>query len=306
MFGDGWFYLYNSSPVLAYQVTELNFGSVAVSQNKQITFRLTNLSTSTTLKFQWPSTSPLTFTPSVGHIKPSTHKDIIVTVKTNKPLSLKAHKVLGKFMRLSFQKPLSQVPDWDDRMKSIQWVNVPQAPPTPTVLENPSIGSMGVTSSTTITNANVPNTSAATKPTIVGPAKKKVIETEKEPHHSVIEDSQRDVELWVTLVADYCKYECPIQEICFRDTLMYQTRMYNFPLKNTGKIDLSYQWCIQDLQMSPRSETRGSENSVGLTEVPPFSISPLSGVIPPDSEAQFTVRFSPLDAIEMQSILQCQ
>lgn len=58
------------------------------------------------------------------------------------------------------------------------------------------------------------------------PAKKMVIETETEPTHTEQADSSRNVELLVSAAADFCKYECKIESIHFKDTLMFQSRVY--------------------------------------------------------------------------------
>lgn len=251
------------------------------------------------MKFQWPSITPLVFNPSVGHIKPKTSKTITVTFKTTKPQALRAHKIVAKTWKISFSKPHSQIPDWDDRMKSVQWVTMALPPPLPaaTGLENASLNSIPLTSSTT-SKHHTP------------PAKKKVVETEKEPAHHVVDDTYRDIELSVTGTADYCRYECPVQDIKFRDTLMYQTRAYSFLLKNTGKIELIYQWAVLGRVDSYRSSLQERAGSSATTDVvrkePPFSVSPVSGTILPDREMEFTVRFSPLHVVDAHYLIHCQ
>lgn len=273
---------------------------MAVGESRQITFRLANLSETSAVKFQWMSSAPsLLFVPSVGHIRPKTSKTITVTFKTTKPQALKAHKVIGKLCKISFQKPLSEVPDWDDRMKSVQWVIASQPPPPPTAptgLENASINSIPASSS------------SASKPPQNAPLKKKVIETEKEPPHQVMEDSHRNVELSVTGIADFCKYECPIHDIRFKETLIYQTRSFTFPLKNMGRIELSYHWTILFQESRPASDcTEDKESSSEAKEDVqlPFTVSPMSGTIMPDKETEITVRFSPLRVMEARYLLHC-
>lgn len=273
----------------ATRATELYFGTLSIGESRQITFRLANLSESHTLKFQWPTVPALTFVPSTGHIRPKCSKTIAVNFKTQKPQMYKALKVVGRLWKITFSKPLSQVPDWDDRMKSVQWVPVTQPipPPTPptaatTVLENSSINSI----------------SSTTSKFHIGPLKKKVVETEREPVHQVIEETHTDLELSITAIADFCKYECPITEIKFRETMMYQTRAYKFPLRNSGKIQLQYQWSILNYdQTTP--ETEGEVK-------PPFFVSPVSGCIASEDEVEITVRFSPLQALEAHYLLSCQ
>ena len=278
----------------AYRATDIQFGTLAVGESRQIMFRLANLSETNTIKFQWPTTVPsLVFMPSVGHIRPKTSKTITISFKSTKPQALKAQRVAGKMWKISFQKPLSEVPDWDDRMKSVQWVGVPQ-PPAPTGLENASINSIAATSS------------SGSKPAPTNaPLKRKVVETEREPAHQVVDDSHREMELSVSGVADYCKYECPIHDIRFKETLIYQTRSYAFPLRNTGKIELHYNWMILSHDSRPSSGTETSSGEVKDDPTMPFSVSPMSGTILPDRETDITVRFSPLRVMASRNLLHC-
>ena len=56
--------------------------------------------------------------------------------------------------------------------------------------------------------------------------KKKIYETESEPAHTIIEDSGRTLSLGVSAKVDYVTCECPVNMIHFKDTLMFQTRVY--------------------------------------------------------------------------------
>ena len=214
-----------------------------------------------------------------------------MTFKSSQPFTFKSQKFSCEVKKILFSKPLSQVPDWDDRMKSIRWVK------NRTVATAPEGG-----------NREIADTGAPALP-----AKRKVIETEPEPPHSDVENGSREVELVVSAVADYAKYECPIREVSFKDTLMYQTRVYSFPLRNTGSIVLLYRWGIVDgdgSSLSPHSsqlhlDETGSVISEG-GEVVPFSISPVSSEIAAGQEATFTMRFSPLDVLQKQCTFRCK
>lgn len=280
----------------------MNFGSIPVGTSRQVSFSLSNHSQSSVIRFQWPTLPNLTFSPTIGHIKPKAFKGITVTFNSSQPFSFKSQKFSGEIKKILFSKPLNQISDWDDRMKSIRWVkNVQSGHSRPTTQENGSCGEN--TDSGVQSKAPVP----------VIPAKKKVVETEPEPPHSEVENSSREVELVVSAIADFAKYECPIREVNFRDTLMYQTRVYSFPVKNTGLIMLSYQWVIVDgrgSSITPHSsqlhlDSGGSVVSEG-GEMVSFSISPMSGQIGVGEEALFTMRFSPLDVVERQCTFRCK
>lgn len=286
---------------LAGQATDLNFGTLSVGESRQITFRLANLSDNHAVKFQWPAIPGLVFVPAVGHIKPKSSKTIAVNFKTGKPQAYRALKVMGKLWKISFSKPISQIPDWDDRMKSVQWMPVTQTyPPTtpPT-----TAGGVGNTATATggLENCSINSISSSTSKPHMAPLKKKVVETEKEPSHQVVEETHTDLELSITAVADFCKYECPITEIKFWETMMYQTRAYTFTLRNSGKIQLHYQWSIlnQD-QLTP-----GEGEGEGKVK-PPFTVTPLAGSIAPEDEVDIAVRFAPLQVMDAHYILSCQ
>ena len=158
-------------------------------------------------------------------------------------------------------------------MKSVRWVNI-RPPQTPS-LEG-----------------------SASKHTAVvklAPAKKKVIETDPEPAHSVVDESHRDLEVLISAVADFAKFECPVKEIRFKDTLMYQSRTYHFSVTNSGLIPLTYEWVLSHSQPEVKQET-----SV------PFSIEPSEGVIKPNSGTRFTVKFAPIDVMSTQYTLRCK
>lgn len=53
-----------------------------------------------------------------------------------------------------------------------------------------------------------------------------VVVTDPEPLHSVMEDSSKDMELKVSATCDYIKYQCDTAPIRFKDTMLYQTRVY--------------------------------------------------------------------------------
>jgi len=298
---------------------EINFGVLPLGEIKRVTFTLSNLASSSVLKFQWCPVSCLSFIPTTGHIKPNSSRDITISFSSIKPISLKAQKVIGKMCRINYLGSLSEVSDWDDSMKSIHWVNVlpPGSSPTnPMSLEETSYSSTSASALATSTTAETtkpPITAISGPARLSTPAKKKVEEIEKEPSHAVIDDTSRDLEMLATGLTDNTKYECAIKSIKFKDTLMYQTRLYRFSLKNTGLTYLEFTWIFlrEDGTPPPAMPTSlqldKSGNVIGEGgKVVPFTVEPSSGVIPPETEGQVTVRFSPLDILNETYLLRCQ
>ena len=87
----------------------LNFGDFAVRETRQITFTLTNHG-SQPVKFQWPSNLPcLSFSPTTGHLHPSSSKDVSVSFKSDRPVTLNQQRVPGKIWKIKFTEPLKKV-----------------------------------------------------------------------------------------------------------------------------------------------------------------------------------------------------
>ena len=60
------------------------------------------------------------------------------------------------------------------------------------------------------------------------PAKRKIVDTEPEPSYNAITGTATEIELLVSAVADYAKYELNTNSVFFKDTLMFQSRMFRY------------------------------------------------------------------------------
>ena len=65
----------------------------------------------------------------MGHLHPGCAKDVVVTMKSDVPINLKKMGVKCKVSKIMFPLPADQVPDWDDRMRTVKWVDVPRNSP---------------------------------------------------------------------------------------------------------------------------------------------------------------------------------
>ena len=122
-----------------------------------------------------------------------------MTFKTSKPIQLTKEKLLCSITKITFDRPVNEVPDWDDRMRSIKWIDVP-----PTTSD--------------------PSSADPQRPS--RPARKKVVEADVEPSHQRIEEQTRLLDIYVSATADYCRYKCSDFEIRYLDTAMLQTRVH--------------------------------------------------------------------------------
>ncbi|KAK3085440.1 hypothetical protein FSP39_003318 [Pinctada imbricata] len=268
----------------------IRFGDCFINEPRTLSFTMTNHSKTDTVRFAWPDHPQLKFSPQIGHLHPNTAKDMTVTFKAEAPKSFTESPVNCKIVKITFDKPADKVADWDDRIRTVKWIDIPTSPQ--------------------------PSSDGTNKaPLSSRPAKKKVIETEPEPNHTEQSESQRNMELLVTASADYCKYECKTEAVHFKDTLMFQSRMYEFSISNEGSIKMDYNWQVVMENFQPMmtravtfmSEAERPESRIELADsnYVPFTIEPEFGSIARGKKQKFVVRFSPLDVNEYEARLVC-
>lgn len=64
----------------------------------------------------------------MGHLHAGCAKHVTVTLKSDVAVAFKMHPVKCKVARISFQLPPDEVPDWDDCLHTIQWVDDTSGP----------------------------------------------------------------------------------------------------------------------------------------------------------------------------------
>ncbi|KAK2496944.1 hypothetical protein MC885_002909, partial [Smutsia gigantea] len=198
-------------------------------------------------------------------------------MKSDVPINLKKMGVKCKLSKIMFQLPADQVPDWDDRMRTVKWVDV---------LRNP------------------PGTFTT---------KRKVIETDLEPAHSVLEENYQELQLQISATVDFASYQCPTTNVHFKETLVYQTR-FNWISDKTAK---AVSIAVPDNQGSQKDQLSQSTLHTASTldnttdhwngaSPPPFSLEPSSGIVPVGKIQKVKVKFSPLEVGDFESNLFCQ
>lgn len=60
------------------------------------------------------------------------------------------------------------------------------------------------------------------------PKKKRVVEVEDEPLHSVIPGHSIDIDLIFSANCNYAKYSCVTDRIYFKETYIFQTRVFKY------------------------------------------------------------------------------
>ena len=125
---------------------------------------------------------------------------------------------------------------------------------------------------------------------------KKMLEPYPEPTYELVAQIS-DQTLLLQASADYPTFECDQPDIHFKGTMMFQSRSFKFPLRNTGKVPLIFKFAFED-------EDGSSINTTDPTTFP-FSVLPVSGTIEPGENSLITVRFAPKDVAEYSYRLLC-
>uniref|UniRef100_A0A8C8B419 HYDIN protein n=1 Tax=Otus sunia TaxID=257818 RepID=A0A8C8B419_9STRI len=271
----------------AARVDHIQFGDCSIGAPHTVSFIITNRSRAETMRFEWLAGAPFHFSPQVGHLHAGCAKDITVTLRSDVAVAFRKHPVRCEVARIALQLPPEQVPDWDDCLRTVKWVDATRGP-------------------------------AAT-----WPVKKKVVETDPEPAHTVLEKSIREVELRLSAVVDYAEFELKTDTIEFEETLLFQTRMFTFQLSNTGNVALEYTWmvAVEDERAVSRAGELHCSSQLGcaleqvsfslssslntISDTPPFSVEPRSGTIPAGQEQLFQMKFSPVHVGDFDSRMLC-
>ncbi|CAL8374755.1 unnamed protein product, partial [Arctogadus glacialis] len=269
----------------------LDLGHCQVGRPYREHFTMTNHSTSTALRFEWPAPTPhITFSPQAGHLHAGCSKEVSLAFCSPQPVTLAAQGSVARLCSVEFDRPTEEVVDWDDRQRTAHLPLVPSG----------------------------------------GPQQPANNQSEPEPPCSVVEGSQRELELRVSAVCDYALFLCDGEAVRFKDTMLYQTRVSQLTIRNQGVVQLEYSWKVvmdpddsaERAAVSPSSRpgspggaapstARPSSALAGFTcllgdpKLPPFTVAPHVGSVGPGASQTFSVHFCPLAVASYSGKLVC-
>ncbi|CAK0791292.1 unnamed protein product [Prorocentrum cordatum] len=109
-----------------------------------------------------------------------------------------------------------------------------------------------------------------------------------EPKFKELPGTMREVPLVVSAIADVRSIQCETREVKFSETLMFNTKVHRFTMRNLCGISMPFQWHVE------------GDNGHA------FSVEPSSGVVPPNAEKQVAVRFAPLEVEDFGGAIVCK
>eukprot|EP00066_Takifugu_rubripes_P027985 XP_011617251.1 PREDICTED: hydrocephalus-inducing protein homolog [Takifugu rubripes] len=126
---------------------------------------------------------------------------------------------------------------------------------------------------------------------------------EPEPPCSVVEGSQREMNLCVSAVCDYTTFSCSTDGVHFEDTELYRRRRQQFQISNDGMVKLEFSF---QLFLDPgNSQDEDGSSAEDEQQLAPISIEPRAGVIEAGKIQVFNVDFSPVKVSQYQGRLVC-
>ena len=244
----------------------LAFGDTPLSIPKSKAFQLMNHSTET-MRYAFAKHKDVRFVPSTGHMLPGSSHMITSTFQPTAPCAYDNKPELECIMTkvsLPDQDPDAEV--WNDSRRETRWV----------------------------VNEGVDGRLVRTE----------LSEPVQEPAITHIANAS-NVTLGLSGVSDYSKFEIKavaeetpqdLKEVSFKETLMFQTRLYKYKLVNTGVVAFGYSWDIAEDAMDIDNHD---------THYTPFMVEPASGRVDAGQSIEITARFAPLDAGEFAALLKC-
>ncbi|XP_069735049.1 LOW QUALITY PROTEIN: hydrocephalus-inducing protein homolog [Phaenicophaeus curvirostris] len=285
--------LSNDDIIEAVREDHIHFGECHVGMPYSVTFTITNRSRADDMQFEWLQEAPFRFSPEVGDLPAGSSKDITLTLESDVPVTFKRHPLKCWVTRIIAPLPPEQVTDRDERLYTVKGIDD---------MRDPSDARLD---------------------------EEKVMETDSERAHSVQVEISREVELFLSAVVDYANFKLDRHKIEFKETLLFQTKMFNFQLTNTGDVTLEYTWvvaekagkaraheelppstdghCLSQVKHAPEPTSSSQTLSLNTTNATqPFSVEPSSGTIPAGKEQLFQMKFSPVHVGVFKSVMSCR
>lgn len=246
---------------------EIRFGPCRVGEVRTVNFLTANHS-SETMRFSWQSSSnEFVISPSLMHVRPHETKEVTVSVCPRAPSDAITAKMVCSLAKIRcMSTPLGM--DWDNRQRGA----------TRAVVDSKT-GRL-----VTMMTGNLVGSGDS----------RKNQEYQMEPAYEVL-TQLADQQLIISASADVPSYDCDQGKISFRPTLMFQTRVFKFPLRNNGKVPLVFRLYFED-QGRPVALDDGHL---------PFVVEPTHGTVEAGESAIVCVRFSPMDVDEYEYVLRC-
>ncbi|XP_017794375.1 PREDICTED: hydrocephalus-inducing protein homolog [Habropoda laboriosa] len=217
----------SSSMIFAVSLTYiLDYGLCFISKMYKKTFKIVNKSTDRWFRFQWSVHPHVVFVPSIGHIKYLTCKEIVATFLAAEPTNHLNVRIECSLFEIIVEDPTDAA--WDDRQTEVRWERIHHD-----LMHQ-------------LSDADL--------------LAKKIVQPTVEAKHEVVPGTSKCIQLLLNAAVAFSEYVCQVQEIHFKDTLMFQTREYTFALSNPGIVNTLFSWKINMDEQYPKRNIGDGSN----------------------------------------------
>ncbi len=273
---------------------ELLIGDCVIDKARAVSFNMVNTQDKD-LKFRWSAGAPdreeFTFYPSYGHLRAGAAKTIKVMVRGKE--TKKYEKVDFQVETQTIEQADKQWTDFDDTMKTMRMVRPSELKKIQRQREIAEQRRKDEAEAAAAAAAGKKGGKAPAKPATSASAEELTIDESEEatvelidviaePEHTADEASAHSQVLKTSCVIDRCTYECAVEKIEFKPTLMYATRNFKFTMKNTSLIGLDYNFKI-------------ANSITGILDAGAYTIIPKQGSVSPGCDENFIVKFAPVE-----------
>ncbi|EFJ12294.1 hypothetical protein SELMODRAFT_425615 [Selaginella moellendorffii] len=263
------------------------FDDCGVGGSTHVIFTLKNASPLKHWRFGW-SDAPafVSFRPALGHLHAGASKQITATFSPTEAVEYMDKDIYLQLCNIVYTgqggEEEEPPPDWDDTMLPPPNEDAPPeggkgkggkaAPPPAAAAKGGKGGNAGAAPELTI-DSNI------------NPA---------EPALEVVKGSAKLVAYKLHAVADNARYECSVQAVQFKTTMMFQVRTYPLVVKSLSKASMPFSWRVEK-----------ADGSVEAEEQSMYAVEPACGVLRPGLDAHFVLKFCPLEVHECSRVVAC-
>ncbi|XP_072381898.1 hydrocephalus-inducing protein homolog isoform X2 [Diabrotica undecimpunctata] len=290
-------------------IYHLDFGYSPLRIINKKYFSIKNKSKTCTYRFNFRSDVPnLFFLPSIGHLKPSSRKEILVMVSSKEPKTLHKIPIQMDYTSISFVESSDNDMGWDNRQSIFSYVetNDKLSINESEIIDDHYKNCMEAAIES-FSQKNIGEDMEAVKEQI------KTALDVKEPNIIINSEQLLFVNFLVSFTSDFASYSCETKELIFPDTYVNNKSNLSFEVLNGGLVPLNLEWILACVNTLSKNNTTVGENEVtlkncqdnsseqGLRMKPfvkqnydhPFQIIPRKTEIQPSTSTVFQIIFTP-------------
>uniref|UniRef100_A0A6P7FKJ2 Hydrocephalus-inducing protein-like n=1 Tax=Diabrotica virgifera virgifera TaxID=50390 RepID=A0A6P7FKJ2_DIAVI len=281
-------------------IYHLDFGYSPLRIINKKYFSIKNHSKTSTFRFNFRSDVPnLVFLPSIGHLKPTSRKEILAMISSEEPNTLHKIPIQMDCASISFVEPSENDMGWDNRQSTFSYVGTIDKLSTTVGINDKISTNVGITDKISTNNVGtndklsrvgINNELSLNESELIDDNDKSCLEAAiesftqkyigenmevlkeqiktaleaKEPNIIINSDQLLFVNFLVSLTSDFASYSCDTKELVFPDTYVNNKSNLSLEVFNCGLVPLNLEWTLMESVDEPKNNRTVAENGVAL------------------------------------------